>query len=73
MGTQYEFLKDQVPSFMSSFAAVFGQHEYVPNPSENWWNAGVAGAFEPNGLLTGQLSLDGLLNAMDAAWKQGPS
>jgi hypothetical protein len=52
---------------------MFEEHEYVVNPSQNWWNANVAGAFTPVGLLTGQLSVDDLLNAMDAAWKQGPS
>jgi hypothetical protein len=25
------------------------------------------------GLITGQTTIDGVLNAMDAAWKQGPS
>jgi raffinose/stachyose/melibiose transport system substrate-binding protein len=71
--TQYEFLKNQIPSFMSDFSAVFSAHEYVPNPSQNWWNASVDSAFSPGGLLTGQASIDGILSAMDAAWKQGPS
>jgi raffinose/stachyose/melibiose transport system substrate-binding protein len=68
--TQYEFLKDQVPSFMSSFATVFAQRQYVYNPSQNWSDQ-VVSAFDLTGLLTGQTSVDGLLNAMDTAWKQG--
>jgi raffinose/stachyose/melibiose transport system substrate-binding protein len=71
--TQYEFLKNQIPSFMSGFTPVFEQHEYVPNFSQNWWNANVGSAFEPIGLITGQLSIDSLLNGMDAAWKAGPT
>jgi raffinose/stachyose/melibiose transport system substrate-binding protein len=71
--TQYGFLKGEIPSFMSSFGTVFKEHEYILNPSQNWWNASVQGAFVPVGLLTGQLSIDDILNAMDAAWKQGPS
>lgn len=71
--TQYQFLNGQIPSFMSGFTTVFEGHEYIVNPSQNWWNPGVASAFDPIGLLTGQVSVDGLLNAMDAAWKAGPS
>jgi raffinose/stachyose/melibiose transport system substrate-binding protein len=71
--SQYEFLKEQIPSFMSDFGTVFEEHEYALNPTQNWWNANVASAFAPIGLLTGQVSVDGLLNAMDAAWKQGPA
>ncbi len=73
--TQYEFLKGQIPSFMPSFATIFGQHQYVLNPIQTWWNAGVVLALQQNeiGLITGQRSTDDVLNAMDAAWKQGPS
>ena len=53
---------------MSDFATVFEEHDYAPNPSQNWPNSGVTDAFEATGLLTGQASLDGLLDAMDAAW-----
>ena len=39
-----------------------------------WWNANVQLAPKPTlGLLTGQGSTDGVLNAIDAARKQGPS
>jgi raffinose/stachyose/melibiose transport system substrate-binding protein len=71
--TQYEFLHGQLPGFMSSFATVFEDHEYALNPSQAWWNPDVAAALQPPGLLTGQASIDGILNAMDAAWKKGPS
>ena len=72
--TPYEFLKNQVPAYMSDFAAVFKQHAYVINPIETWWNAGVLLALQQNqiGLITGQRSIDDVLNAMDAAWKLGP-
>ena len=33
--TQYEFLKGQIPGFMSDFAPVFKAHEYVLNPTQN--------------------------------------
>jgi raffinose/stachyose/melibiose transport system substrate-binding protein len=71
--TPYQFLKGQIPGFMSDFAPVFKAHEYVLNPTQNWWNPSVASAFEPVGLLTGQLSIDALLNEMDAAWNKGPA
>ncbi len=73
--TQYEFLKDEFPSNMSTLAAVFKDHEYVPNPEQRWWNAAVLGVLEEDGigLITAQTSIDDVLNAMDAAWKQGPS
>jgi raffinose/stachyose/melibiose transport system substrate-binding protein len=73
--TQYEFLMGQVPEFMSDFAPVVTKREYVINPSETWWNANVAAALQTDGigLVTGQETIDDVLNAMDAAWKQGPS
>ena len=73
--TQYEFLKDQIPDFMSNLATVFKQHDYVINPITAWWNPNVILALQQDGvgLLTGQLSIDDVLNAMDAAWKQGPT
>jgi hypothetical protein len=45
------------------------------NPIESWWNPNVqlVLAQDSVGLLTGQATLDDVLNAMDAAWKQGPS
>jgi raffinose/stachyose/melibiose transport system substrate-binding protein len=73
--TQYEFLKGQIPAFMSSFAPVFNQHEYVTDPTQGWWNANVLLALQQDaiGLITGQETIDDVLNAMDAAWKQGPA
>ena len=71
--TQYEFLKGQIPGFMSDFATLFEEHEYVVNPSQTWWNPSVGEAFSPGALLTGQASVDGMLNAMDAAWRKGPA
>jgi raffinose/stachyose/melibiose transport system substrate-binding protein len=73
--TQYQFLKNQIPSYMSDFAAVFARHAYVVNPIETWWNADVLAALQTNqiGLITGQRSIDDVLNAMDQAWKEGPS
>jgi raffinose/stachyose/melibiose transport system substrate-binding protein len=73
--TQYEFLKSQIPGYMSDFAAVFKAHAYVVNPIETWWNANVLAALQQDqiGLITGQRSIDDVLNAMDQAWSQGPS
>ncbi len=73
--TQYEFLKDQIPDFMSGDSAVLEKHEYVVSPVLGWWNANVFLALQQDaiGLITGQSSVDDILNAMDAAWKQGPS
>jgi raffinose/stachyose/melibiose transport system substrate-binding protein len=73
--TQYEFLKDQIPAFMSGFATIFTDHEYIPDPSLTWWNPDVWGALSTDaiGLITGQETPDSILQAMDAAWKQGPS
>jgi raffinose/stachyose/melibiose transport system substrate-binding protein len=73
--TQYEFLKGQIPAFMSDFAPIFKNHEYVPAPSLTWWNPNVWGALITDGvgLITGQETPDSILQAMDAAWKQGPS
>jgi raffinose/stachyose/melibiose transport system substrate-binding protein len=74
--TQYQFLKGQLPSFMSaSFAQVVNDRAYVMNPQETWWNADVLTALTQYqlGLLTGQNSIDQILNAMDAGWKLGPS
>jgi raffinose/stachyose/melibiose transport system substrate-binding protein len=73
--TQYEFLKGQIPAFMSDFAPIFNDHEYVPDPSLTWWNPSVWAALTTDGigLLTGQETPDRILQAMDAAWKQGPA
>jgi raffinose/stachyose/melibiose transport system substrate-binding protein len=73
--TQYEFLKQQLPSFMTALAPVFKQHAYVVDPTQSWWNADVLLTLETDdvGLFTGQETPDSILQAMDAAWKQGPS
>jgi raffinose/stachyose/melibiose transport system substrate-binding protein len=73
--TQYQLLKGQIPPFMSATAAMFRQKAYVVNPFKTFWNPNVALALEQNGigLITGQTSVDDVLNAMDAAWKQGPA
>jgi raffinose/stachyose/melibiose transport system substrate-binding protein len=71
--TSYQFLKGQIPSFMSGFAPVFAQGRYVPDPSASWSNANVVTPLtQAIGLITGQASIDDILNAMDAAWKQAP-
>jgi raffinose/stachyose/melibiose transport system substrate-binding protein len=73
--TQYEFLKGQIPAFMSDFATVFKDHEYVVQPLLALGSANVSLVFQQDviGLITGQETPDALLQAMDAAWKQGPS
>jgi raffinose/stachyose/melibiose transport system substrate-binding protein len=73
--TPFEFLKGQAPPFMSPSAPMLEGHEWVLNPSVTWWNADILSALETDaiGLLTGQESIDDVLKAMDAAWKQGPS
>jgi raffinose/stachyose/melibiose transport system substrate-binding protein len=73
--TQYEFLKGRFPGYMSDDSSVLEQHKYVINPIGFWWNANVVLALQQNqvGVITGQRSIDDVLNAMDAAWKQGPT
>jgi raffinose/stachyose/melibiose transport system substrate-binding protein len=73
--TQDEFLKGEIPAFMSAVAPVFKQHAYVVDPTQSWWNPDVLYALETDvvGLFTGQETPDSILQAMDAAWNQGPS
>jgi raffinose/stachyose/melibiose transport system substrate-binding protein len=73
--TQDEFLKGQIPAFLSDFATIFKDHEYVVQPSATWWNPNVWATLSTDGigLITGQETPDSILQAMDAAWKQGPS
>jgi raffinose/stachyose/melibiose transport system substrate-binding protein len=72
--TQYQFLHDQVAPFMSSFAPLLAAKAYVMEPLQTWWNTSTLLALQQEvGLLTGQTTVDGILSAMDAAWKQGPS
>jgi raffinose/stachyose/melibiose transport system substrate-binding protein len=51
------------------------QGKYVISPVQTWWNSNVLLQLGQNqiGLITGQRSVDDVLNAMDAAWKQGPT
>ena len=73
--TQQQFLTRQIPTYMSSdFASVLAERRYRVTPLQNWWNANVLLALQQNqiGLITGQRSIDDVLNAMDAAWRQGP-
>ena len=73
--TQYQFSHGQLTAFMSAYSSVLGKHAYVVNPQQTWWNPGVLLALQQNqiGLLTGQRSIDDVLNAMDSAWKKGPA
>jgi raffinose/stachyose/melibiose transport system substrate-binding protein len=73
--SQYELLKGQLPAFMSPMKPVFASGAYTATPSNGWWNLGVSVALQQEGigLITGQVSIDDILNAMDAAWKQGPA
>jgi raffinose/stachyose/melibiose transport system substrate-binding protein len=73
--TPSELLTGQVPAFMSPLGPSIRDHQYVSNPSSTWWNPDVLLALETDaiGLVTGQESIDSVLKAMDAAWKQGPA
>jgi raffinose/stachyose/melibiose transport system substrate-binding protein len=73
--TPFELLKGQAPSFMSPLAPALKAHDWVLNPDVTWWNGDVLVAFETDavGLVTGQETIDGVLKAMDAAWRQGPA
>jgi len=72
--TQREFLRQELPSFMQSMAPVFATHAYAVNPVFTWWNPDVGLVLQQDGvgLLTGQRTVDQVLQAMDAAWKRGP-
>jgi raffinose/stachyose/melibiose transport system substrate-binding protein len=73
--TQYQLLHGQLPSYLASFLPAFATHEYALNPEGTWWNPGVAMALNQQGvgLITGQTTIDQVLQATDAAWKQGPA
>jgi raffinose/stachyose/melibiose transport system substrate-binding protein len=72
--SQNQLLKGQVPNYLSSFAPLIKNHDYAVNPEQLWWNAAIGYALTTYGvgLLTGQETVDDVLNAMDAAWKLGP-
>ena len=57
---------------MATLAPVLKNHANVIDSQQTSWNAGVmSGLVRANGVITGQESVDGVLLAMDAAWKQG--
>jgi raffinose/stachyose/melibiose transport system substrate-binding protein len=68
--TQYQLLKGELPSYLSSFAST----PIRINPAILWQNAATGLALDTDsvGLVTGQTTIDDVLNAMDAASKQGP-
>jgi raffinose/stachyose/melibiose transport system substrate-binding protein len=67
--TQYQLIKGQLPGFMSAMAPVLDSHAYVINPGMLWGNPSVGAAFQQGqiGVITGQESIDDVLEAMDAA------
>jgi raffinose/stachyose/melibiose transport system substrate-binding protein len=73
--TQYQFLHGQLPANLASFVPALATHEYALNPELTWGNPSIAMALNQQGLglITGQTSIDDVLNAMDVAWKQGPA
>ncbi len=72
--TQYEIQHREIPPFMASMAPAIAQHDFVVSPSASFSNPGVVTTLEQDGigLVTGQETVDDVLQAMDAAWKQGP-
>jgi raffinose/stachyose/melibiose transport system substrate-binding protein len=72
--SEAQLRKGSFPSYLSSFDPLYKQGRYGINPIETWWNASVGNALTTygTGLLTGQSTIDDVLNAMDAAWKLGP-
>jgi raffinose/stachyose/melibiose transport system substrate-binding protein len=72
--TQDQFARNRLPKYASSFSPMIAQQKYVPAPIYSWGNANVGLALEQNaiGVITGQRSIDDVLKAMDAAWRQGP-
>lgn len=69
-----QFAKQRLPAYLSTFRARFRNHKYGVNPIETFWNADTGDALSKygTGLLTGQKSVDEVLEAMDEAWKKGP-
>jgi len=72
--SQYQFMHGQLPDYMASERSVLEKGRWVISPVETFRNANVLLQMQSNqiGLITGQRSIDDVLNAMDAAWKQGP-
>ena len=73
--TQYQLLKGEVPAWMPAMAPIMQHAEYVMNPSLSFENPSVGSAPRNSviGLITGQSTIDGILTAMDVAWKLGPA
>jgi raffinose/stachyose/melibiose transport system substrate-binding protein len=73
--TQREFLEQEIPGFMRPMASVLANHSYAIDPLETWWNESVGLTLMQDaiGLVTGQTTVDQVLQAMDAAWTLGPS
>jgi raffinose/stachyose/melibiose transport system substrate-binding protein len=73
--TQHEFLEREIPSVMRPVAPVIANHADAIDPLQTWWNANVGLALTQAaiGLVTGQTTVDQVLQAMDAAWKQRPA
>jgi raffinose/stachyose/melibiose transport system substrate-binding protein len=73
--TQREFLEQEFPTFMQPMASVFASHAYTIDPLQTWWNASVGSTLQQDaiGLVTGEMTVDQVLQAMDAAWKLGPT
>jgi raffinose/stachyose/melibiose transport system substrate-binding protein len=73
--TQYDFLSNHLPAWMSSFGPAIASGKYTIDPTLGWWNGDVLNTLltDQLGLVTGQVTVDGLLTVMDTAWKEGPS
>jgi raffinose/stachyose/melibiose transport system substrate-binding protein len=73
--TQYQFLNKQLPAFAAPLLQVIRDGNYDVDPNGTWWNPQVSAVLQTDqiGLVTGQSTVDGTLQAMDAAWQQGPS
>jgi raffinose/stachyose/melibiose transport system substrate-binding protein len=71
--TQYQFIHGQLPSYLAGLEPALTAHQYNRSPGASWWNAGVAMALNQYGvgLITGQTTVDQVLQMMDGAWKQG--
>jgi len=65
----------KLPATARLFTPYFKAKKVVPNPNTLWINADVYTALGAGvtGLLTGQSTVDGVLQAMDAAWSKGAS
>jgi raffinose/stachyose/melibiose transport system substrate-binding protein len=71
--TQYEWLHSQLPDWMAPFKQALPLTTQPP-PLITWWNADVGTVLRTNGvgLITGQQTVSGILQAMDKAFDEGP-